>query len=73
MSNKSLIQQCVDVLKQEDIRKEFKLISKPVFDLILHDINPYIYMTGILVILTFIVVLSILILLIHMQSNMRIA
>ena len=73
MSNKSLIQQCVDVLKQEDIRKEFKLISKPVFDLILHDINPYIYMTGILVILTFIVVLSILILLLNMQSNMRIA
>ncbi len=72
MSNKSLIQQCVDVLKQEDIRKEFKLISKPIFDLILHDINPYIYMTGILVILTFIVVLSILILLLNMQGNMRI-
>ena len=39
----SLIKQCLDILKTEDVRNEIKIIFSPVTDLILYEIYPYIY------------------------------
>ena len=41
----SLVQQCLDILKRDDIKNEFKMLLKPVIDFILYEINPYIYIT----------------------------
>jgi hypothetical protein len=41
----SLVQQCLDILQKEDIKKEFRSLLKPVIDFILYEINPYIYIT----------------------------
>lgn len=60
----SFVQQCLDLLKREDIKNEFKKLLKPVIDFILYEINPYIYITVSLVFLIFIMILAILILLI---------
>ena len=38
----SLVQQCLDVLKREDIKQEFKILVNPVLEFVLHEINPYI-------------------------------
>ena len=54
----SLVQQCLDILKREDIKNEFRLLFKPVIDFILYEINPYIYITIALVFMIFIMVLS---------------
>ena len=45
----SLVQQCLDILKRDDIKNEFKSILKPIIDFILYEINPYIYITVTLV------------------------
>ena len=49
----SLVQQCLDILKREDIKNEFKVLFKPVLEFVLYEINPYIYITVTLVFLIF--------------------
>lgn len=65
----SFVQQCLDLLKREDIKNEFKMLLKPVIDFILYEINPYIYIIMSLVFLIFVMILAILILLILMIRN----
>ena len=68
----SFVQQCLDILKREDIKNEFKMLLKPVLDFILYEINPYIYIIMSLVFLIFVMILAILILLILMIRNREI-
>jgi len=65
----SIAQQCLDILKREDVKHEFKILLKPVIDFILYEINPYIYMTVLLVFMTFIMILAILLTLIYILRN----
>lgn len=60
----SLVQQCLDMLKREDIKNEFKRLLKPVIDFIFYEINPYIYIIVVLVFVMFVMILAILIILI---------
>jgi len=68
----SLVQQCLDILKREDIKNEFKMLLKPVIDFIFYEINPYIYLIVTLVFLIFIMILAILVILIILLSNKQI-
>jgi len=68
----SLVQQCLDILKRDDIKNEFKMLLKPVIDFILYEINHYIYITVALVFLIFIMILAILIILIMLLRNKQI-
>lgn len=68
----SIVQQCLDILKREDIKNEFKMLLKPVIDFILYEINPYIYIIMSLVFLIFVMILAILILLILIIRNREI-
>jgi hypothetical protein len=65
----SLVQQCLDILKRDDIKNEFKLLFKPVIDFILYEINPYIYLTVALVFMIFVMILAILVILIILLRN----
>ena len=68
----SLVQQCLDILKREDIKNEVKMLFKPVIDFILYEINPYIYITVTLVFMIFVMILAILIILILLLRNKQI-
>jgi hypothetical protein len=68
----TIVQQCLDLLKREDIKNEFKMLLKPIIDFILYEINPYIYIIMSMVFLIFVMILAILILLILMVRNKEI-
>jgi hypothetical protein len=68
----SLVQQCLDILKREDIKNELKILFKPLMDFILYEINPYIYITVALVFLMFTMILAILVILILLMRNKQI-
>ena len=68
----SLVQQCLDILKRDDIKNEFKMLLKPIIDFIFYEINPYIYITVALVFLIFIMILAILVILIMLLRNKNI-
>jgi hypothetical protein len=65
----SLVQQCLDILKRDDIKNELKLLLKPLIDFIMYEINPYIYLIIGLVLILFVMILTILIILIMLLRN----
>ena len=65
----SLIKQCLDILKTDDVRNEIKELFSPVTDLIMYEIYPYIYVIIFLVFLIFILILAILLLLVTLLRS----
>jgi hypothetical protein len=65
----SIAQQCLEILKREDVKTEIKILFKPILDFILYEINPYIYITVTLVFLIFVMILAILFILILLLRN----
>ena len=65
----SFVQQCIDILKRDDIKQEMKVLSKPIIEFILYEINPYIYITFTFVISIFVMNFAILILLFYLYMN----
>lgn len=60
----SIGKQFLEILKRQDIKNEFKILLKPLLDLILFEIYPYIYIILSLVFIIFILLLLILVILI---------
>ena len=65
----SLIEQCLEILKREDIKREFKKLLKPVIEFILYEINPYIYITVFMILIIFLLNLAILVILIFIVRD----
>lgn len=63
MFKDAIIQECLVILKREDVKKEFKNILTPFIDLIIIQIYPYLYLCLIFVIISFLLHLGIFILL----------
>ena len=72
MKDNTIIQQCLEILKKENIRHELKMICKPMIEFILLQIRPYIYIIISLIFLIFIMILAILIILIFLLRNKQI-
>ena len=54
----SLLKQCLDVLKREDVKTELKLLLNPIIEFILFEIRPYTYVTILLIFMIFVMVLA---------------
>jgi len=65
----TIVQQCLDILKRDDVKSEIKIVLRPLTEFILYEINPYIYITILLVFLIFIMILAILMILILLLRN----
>ncbi len=63
-----LIEQCLEVLKREDVKAEFKLLFSPLIEVIIGNIYPYIYLSLIFVIISFLLHLGIFIILMRNKS-----
>jgi hypothetical protein len=59
----SLVQQCLDILKREDIKNELNLLSNSVIEYILYEIKPYLYVAILFILSIFIMNLTVLIIL----------
>ena len=64
----ALINECIDILKREDVKSEVKTFITPIIDLILVQINPYLYLCMMFVIISFLLHLGIFILLLRNKS-----
>jgi hypothetical protein len=68
----TIIQECLDILKKEDVKKEFRMLLSPIFEIISYEINPYIYIIIILIFIILIIILANLIILISILRNNQI-
>ncbi len=64
-----IIDQCIQILKREDVKTELKNLMTPIIDLILSEIYPYIYLSLIFVIISFLLHLGIFILLLRTKTT----
>jgi hypothetical protein len=56
---------CIGILKREDVKKEIKSAFAPLIDIVIVDIYPYIYLSLIFVIISFVLHLGIFVLLLR--------
>ena len=68
MIKNALIKECIEVLKRDDVKTEVKTFVNPIIDLILIQINPYLYLCMMFVIISFLLHLGIFILLLRNKS-----
>ena len=58
----ALIDQCLEILRRHDVKSELKNLMTPLIDMILIELYPYIYLSLIFVIVSFLLHLGIFIL-----------
>ena len=63
MIKNALIQECMGILKREDVKSEFKTFLKPVIDTIIEQIYTYLFLCMTFVLISFLLHLGIFILL----------
>ncbi len=67
LSKEKIIDECLEILNRKEVKHEFKKMMTPLIELLLKDIYPYIYLSIIFVVLSFLLILGIFILL--LRSN----
>lgn len=60
-----VIEHCLAVLKREDVKEELKQLMKPMIDLIIQELYPYIFLSIVFVFISFLLILGIFILLLR--------
>ncbi len=61
----NLIGECVDLMKRNDVKDEVKRLFRPIIDMLLKDIYPYILISMLFVVICFLLVLGIFVLLLR--------
>mgnify|MGYP006132481569 CR=1 FL=1 len=67
-----LLNECLSIFKREDVKEEIKEIMKPVIDMFLKEIYPYIYLSLIFVIISFLLILGIFLILVRSKTLLKI-
>jgi hypothetical protein len=68
MFKESIINECISIMKRDDVKSEFKTLLTPLIDLILIQIYPYLYLSLIFVLISFLLHLGIFILLLRNKT-----
>lgn len=63
-----ITQVCLEILKRDDVKTELKNLMSPLVDMILIDIYPYIYLSLIFVVISFLLHLGIFVLLMRKKT-----
>ena len=53
----TIVNECLNVLHREDVKKEFKELMKPLIDMLIKEIYPYIFLSIIFVFISFLFIL----------------
>ena len=61
----TIINECLNVLKKKELKEEIKELMRPLIDMLIKDIYPYIFLSIIFVIISFLLILGIFILLLQ--------
>ena len=60
-----IIDKCLEVLKRKDVKEDIKELMRPVVDMIIKEIYPYIFLSIVFVFISFLLILGIFILLLR--------
>lgn len=63
------IEKCLEILRKPEVKREIKIFLKPIVDLVLQEVYPYIYLSLIFVIISFLLTLGIFVLMLRNSST----
>ena len=63
-----IIDECLQVLERDEVKTHFKNLMRPIIELLLKDLYPYIFLSIIFVFISFLLILGIFILLLRNKS-----
>jgi hypothetical protein len=63
INKEKIIKECVDILNKKEVKNSIKNLFYPLIELILKEIYPYIYLSLIFVVISFLLILGIFIIL----------
>ena len=66
----AVVQQCLSILKREDVREEMKHLVRPMINMIVKELYPYIFLSIIFVFISFLLILGIFILLLRNKRTL---
>ena len=67
-----IVEQCLEVIKREDVKAEIKELIKPMISILLQEIYPYIFISLIFVLIAFLLILGIFILLLRTEIPFKV-
>lgn len=67
-----IIEKCLEVLKRKDVKEDLKELMRPVVDMIIKEIYPYIFLSIVFVIISFLLILGIFILLLRTKISFKV-
>lgn len=69
----AIIEQCLAILKRDDVKQELKNLISPLVELILVEIYPYIYLSLLFVLISFLLHLGIFVLLLRNKPGLKLS
>ena len=67
-----IIDKCLEVLKRKDVKEELKNLMRPMMDMLIKEIYPYIFLSIVLVFISFLLILGIFILLLRSKISFKV-
>ena len=61
----AIVNECLEVLGRDDVKDEIKELFVPIIDLLLKEIYPYIFLSMLFVVISFLLILGIFVLLLR--------
>jgi hypothetical protein len=58
VTTEPFLERCKAILRREDVREEVKAFFQPVIELVLQELYPYIYLSVLFVIISFLLILA---------------
>ena len=68
----TIIKECLDVLHKDEVKEEFKQLMRPLIDMLIKEIYPYIFLSIIFVVISFLLILGIFILLLRTEISFKV-
>ena len=64
-----IVDQCLEILKRDDVKEELKSVIKPMISLLLQEIYPYIFISLLFVLISFLLILGIFVFLLRIKKS----
>jgi hypothetical protein len=64
----TIVNECLDLMKKDEVKKEVKELFKPIINMILKDIYPYIFISMLFVTISFLLILGIFIIMLRSKT-----
>jgi hypothetical protein len=65
----TIVNECLELIKKDEVKKEVKELFKPIINMILKDIYPYIFISMLFVTISFLLILGIFIIILRSKYS----